>query len=108
MTEDSQTKGFNKKQLYFIRRDGSILRRGYKGNNVKKADGIAIKLLDYLRVNNRNQFMNLILNSYMYVGETVPSFFNEVFQSDEVFQEVGLAFVTGLLGGFEKENATEA
>lgn len=87
-----------------IRKQGYYLQKAYEGNNVKKVNGIALKLLDDLRANNRDLFMNRVLNSYMYANKPIPHFFDEIFDSDERFQEIGLAFTTGLIAVIPGKN----
>lgn len=87
-----------------IRKQGYFLQKAYEGNNVKKVNGIALKLLDDLRANNRDLFMNRVLNSYMYANKPIPHFFDQIFDSDERFQEIGLAFTAGLIAVIPGKN----
>lgn len=81
---------------------GYFLRKDY-GDSVDKLNGIAYRLLNSLKTNNKDAFMDTLLNCYLYVKSPVPKVFLEVFSSDEDFKTIGYAFVAGLIEG-KKEN----
>ncbi|MTI48952.1 MAG: type I-B CRISPR-associated protein Cas8b1/Cst1 [Firmicutes bacterium] len=82
---------------------GYYLREQYKSKMAKdKLSGISYRLLNALKTNNKDMFMDTLLNSYLYAQKTVPQVFIEALQDDEIFKTIGYAFVTGLIEG--KEN----
>lgn len=91
-------------------RQGYFLREAYKRKDpgTSKLSGIAYRLLNALKVNDKDMFMDTVLNCYLYVKKAVPSILLEVLKDDEdVFKTVGYAFVSGLIEGQEvtKNNA---
>ncbi|SCG82198.1 hypothetical protein DW1_0588 [Proteiniborus sp. DW1] len=84
---------------------GYFLRKDY-GDSVDKLNGIAYRLLNSLKTNNKDSFMDTLLNCYLYVKSPVPKVFLEVFSSDEDFKTIGYAFVAGLIEG-KKENIND-
>ncbi|MDY3705997.1 type I-B CRISPR-associated protein Cas8b1/Cst1 [Vagococcus lutrae] len=82
-------------------------KKGY--DNPNKVSGISYKLLNALKIGNRDEFMNVILNCYAYLNQQVPQFFNRVFENDESFKTVGYSFVAGIIGPMEmNENGGKA
>lgn len=91
-------------------RQGYFLREAYKKKDpaTSKLSGIAYRLLNALKVNDRDMFMNTVLNCYLYIKEAVPKVLLEVLKDDEdAFKAVGYAFVSGLIDSKEitKNNA---
>ncbi|GCF92694.1 hypothetical protein NRIC_05850 [Enterococcus florum] len=84
------------KELENIRRDGYFFKQEYANRN--KADSVGLRLLNSLKANNRDAFMDMLLNSYMYLNKQVPRYFTEVFLDEERFKTIGYAFVTGMIG----------
>lgn len=84
------------KELEKIRRDGYFFKQEYANKN--KADSVGLRLLNALKANNRDAFMDMLLNSYMYLNKQVPKYFTEVFLDDERFKTIGYSFVTGMIG----------
>lgn len=84
------------KELERIRRDGYFFKQEYANKN--KADSVGLRLLNALKANNRDAFMDMLLNSYMYLNKQVPKYFTEVFLDDERFKTIGYSFVTGMIG----------
>lgn len=84
---------------------GYYLRQEYKLKGAKdKLSGISYRLLNALKTNNRNMFMDTLLNCYLYSQKTVPSIFLEALKDDELYKTIGYAFVTGLIEGKEITN----
>lgn len=69
-----------------------------------KRAGFNYKVLNALKTNNRDAFMDIILNSYSYLGKVIPDFFLESFTSDETFKTVGYAFMVGVNGAIEQDD----
>lgn len=91
-------------------RQGYFLREAYKKKDpgTSKLSGIAYRLLNALKVNDRDMFMDTVLNCYLYVKKSVPPILLEALKDDEdAFKTIGYAFVSGLIEGQEitKNNA---
>lgn len=85
---------------------GYYLRDQYKNKGAKdKLNGIAYRLLNALKTNNKDMFMDTLLNCYLYAQKTVPQIFVEALKDDETFKTIGYAFVTGVIEG--KENTDQ-
>lgn len=86
----------SQEEISKIRQIGWHFKKGY--DNPEKPKGIVYKLLNALKMNDRNQFMDVILNCYAYLNRQVPSVFNQIFINDETFKTIGYAFLTGVIG----------
>lgn len=89
-------KELEKDELDKIRSDGYFLKKEYANKN--KADSIGLRLLNALKANNKDAFMDMLLNSYMYLNKKVPKYFTDIFLDDERFKTIGYCFVTGMIG----------
>jgi len=86
-------------------RDGYFLRKEYKDRKAEsKLNGISYRLLNALKVNSKDMFMDTILNCYLYVQKTVPQIFLDGLTDDIAFKTIGYAFVSGLIEGKEVIN----
>lgn len=83
-------------QGYFLR-----MEYGNKGAE-SKLIGISYRLLNALKVNSKDRFMDTVLNCYLYTKKAVPSILLEGLKDDIAFKTIGYAFVSGLIEG--KEN----
>jgi CRISPR-associated protein Cst1 len=86
---------------------GYYLRQEYKKKGSdKKLEGISYKLLNSLKTNNNGMFMDVIINSYLYAGQQIPSFFTDCLKSNVELKTIGYAFVSGLVDGedYKKNN----
>ncbi|WP_159721616.1 type I-B CRISPR-associated protein Cas8b1/Cst1 [Enterococcus sp. CSURQ0835] len=83
-------------KLERIRKDGYLFKLGYENKN--KATSIGYRMLNALKANDKDGYMDVLLNSYMYLGKIVPPYFNEIFLNDEHFKTIGYTFLTGLIG----------
>lgn len=83
------------------RNEGKNLRLNY-GKNTDKLSGISYRLLNALKVNDTDAFMDTVLNCYLYVKKSVPPILLEVLKDDDSFKTIGYAFISGLIEG--KEN----
>lgn len=88
-------------KLTKVRGCGMHVRMGYDNKN--KAKSLAYKMLEAIRTNNIDRFMELLLNAYLYLDKTVPKIFIETQSETEVFKEYAFAFIAGLIGNSEKE-----
>lgn len=91
------------------KRAGEKLRYKYVDKHAEnKLPGICYRLLNALKTSNSGMFMDVILNSYLYVRDQVPNVITDVLGQEKSFSTMGYAFVAGLIEGTDmKENATE-
>lgn len=87
-------------ELDKIRSTGWYFRQSYENN--RKVDGIVYKLLNALKINNRDGFMDVVLNCYSYQRKQVPKWFVQIFKDDETFKTIGYSFVAGIIGDENK------
>lgn len=81
-------------------RAGYYLRKDYSEKGAdNKLPGICYRLLNALKTNNSEFFMDVILNCYLYVNTTVPKVITEVLGDEKNFSTMGYAFVAGLIDG---------
>lgn len=84
---------------------GYYLREKYKEKGaVDKLNGISYRLLNSLKINNKDMFMDTLLNCYLYAQKSVPKVFLDALKDEEYFKSIGYAFVTGLIEGKEDIN----
>lgn len=77
---------------------GYHLRENYKSKDAdNKLAGISYRLLNALKTDNKDMFMDVVLNCYLYVKKQVPKIIVEALKDDDVFKTVGYAFVAGLI-----------
>lgn len=82
---------------------GYFLREEYRNKKaVSKLNGISYRLLNALKVNSKDMFMDTVLNCYLYTSKSVPPVLLEGLKDDIAFKTIGYAFVSGLIEG--KEN----
>ncbi|EUJ23986.1 CRISPR-associated protein Cst1 [Listeria grandensis FSL F6-0971] len=91
----------SKGRIWHINKCGNEFKKAYPEH---KRGGFNYKMLNALKTNNRDAFMDIILNSYSYLGKTIPDFFLESFTSDETFKTVGYAFMVGVNGAIETDD----
>lgn len=97
-----------KKELKTYSAAGYGLRRSYIEKGAQnKLNGIAYKLLNALKTNNTDSFMDTLLNCYLYVNKEVPTFMIQCLDDEEAYKTIGYAFVTGLIDG-EKKRQNES
>ncbi len=83
---------------------GFFLRKQYKDKgSVDKLTGISYRLLNSLKTNNINSFMDTVLNCYLYTKESVPKVIVDSLKDEEQFKTIGYAFVAGLIEGKASE-----
>ncbi len=83
---------------------GYYLRQKYRSRgSVDKLNGISYRLLNALKTNNVNSFMDTILNCYLYVKESIPKIIVDVLKDEEQFKTIGYAFVAGLIEGRQED-----
>lgn len=96
------------KKIYAMKQLGLTLKKGYKDRaEVNKIQGIAYRLLNYLKTKNTNGFLDVVINCHMHIGSEVPTLFVECIDDVERFQAYGYAFLLGFTGE-EYRKKTEA
>lgn len=79
---------------------GKKLREKYRSKGaVDKLSGISYRLLNSLKTNNVDSFMDTLLNCYLYVKSSVPEIFLDTLKNEEKFKTIGYAFVAGIVEG---------
>lgn len=79
---------------------GYYLREGYRSKGtIDKLNGISYRLLNALKTNNVDSFMDTLLNCYLYAKLPVPEVFLDALRNEEQFKTIGYAFVAGLIEG---------
>lgn len=86
-----------------MRSCGAIIREEYAKFNENKSQALAYHMLDALRANNVKRFMDLLLNTYLYLNKIVPRTFIDSQTNIQVFEQYGYAFVAGLIGKIDKD-----
>ena len=77
---------------------GRNLKEKYEAKKAEhKLQGICYRLLNGIKTNNISMTMDTILNCYLYCDEAVPKIIMEMMENEEVFKEIGYAFISGLL-----------
>lgn len=86
---------------------GRNLKERYEQKGAEhKLQGICYRLLNGIKTNNISMTMDTILNCYLYCDEGVPKIVMEMMGDEEIFKEVGYAFISGLLSIKYDENNT--
>lgn len=82
--------------IYHLGNDMRKILKERKAEN--KINGIAYRLLNAVRTNDKSTFMNVILRVYIGYDLEVPKSFVNTLESAEMFQIIGHSFINGLLG----------
>ncbi|GAJ25657.1 hypothetical protein JCM15457_533 [Liquorilactobacillus sucicola DSM 21376 = JCM 15457] len=80
--------------------------KGYKANP-NKAKTLAYQLLQALKIQNQETFMNKLLNCYLYQQKIVPTEFVQQMGKPEEFNQLGYAFVAGLISKEEERGVQD-
>ena len=95
----------NEEDLRKCRSYGIKIREGYANKaNEKKSQTLAYRMLESLKNDNFDRFMDLLLNAYLYLGMIVPKEFINNQNNSQVFKQYGYAFTAGLIGSKDTEN----
>lgn len=90
LTDNSRSSG------YYLRRDYN----NYMNNDFKRVDNrmksITYKMTNALKTNNSGSFMDVLINSYAYVGQPIPMHLVEALKDKDSLRTVGYAFVAGI------------
>ncbi|EAD5326034.1 type I-B CRISPR-associated protein Cas8b1/Cst1 [Listeria monocytogenes] len=85
------------RDLTNAQKSGGDFKQAYVDKNSEnKVSSITYKLLNALKLNDKNGFMDILLNSYSYLGKPVPIVFMSSFSSKETFKSIGYAFMIGV------------
>lgn len=77
-------------------------------NAKNKIQSISYKLLNSLRIGDTNQFMDVLIRTYMAYGEEIPSSFVKTLSDKETFYALGYSFLNGFLSeGNDEKNELE-
>ncbi|MCW0823307.1 type I-B CRISPR-associated protein Cas8b1/Cst1 [Clostridioides difficile] len=89
------------KKLRKIYESGCEIHDYYIDKNAKnKIEGITYKILNLIKVGNKNDFMQTILRIFSPSEKTPPEEILQIFVEEDLdFESVGYAFVTGLISG---------
>lgn len=108
-----QRRGGKRKMAYYFdiekaKESGAKLRKAYinKGSE-NKLGGIIYRLLNALRIKDTAKFMDTLISSHLYIGETISNTFVSALGSIETFQTIGYAFLLGLQGEAVKNMGNE-
>ncbi|WGS65320.1 type I-B CRISPR-associated protein Cas8b1/Cst1 [Marinitoga aeolica] len=103
LSEVKDMKDFNESEVKQANYYGYLMRQYYlsKGSE-HKLSGISYKLLNALKVNNKDSFMDTLLNCYLYVDKPVPKIIIEALDNNDIFKSVGYAYIAGLFGEYKK------
>ena len=94
----------SEKELWHIYNRGLKLSQELRKKNAEnKIQSISYKLLNALRIGNTNQFMDVLVRTYMAYGQEIPSSFVKAVSDKEAFYSLGYSFLNGLLGKENKE-----
>ena len=87
------------KQLWKIYHIGLDLRKKYYETKAEnKLTTISYKLLNSLKIGNINQFMDILMRTYMAQNMEIPSIFIKSLSNLDDFYAIGYSFLNGLLG----------
>ena len=96
----------SEKKIHAMKQLGLKLKKGYRGKDAEnKIQGIAYRLLNFLKTKNTNGFLDVVINCHMHIGAEVPTLFVECIDDEERFQAYGYAFLLGFTGEEYKKNS---
>lgn len=91
--------------LKLSKNSGFYFRKAYEERKAEnKINGIAYRLLNALKTNNKHMFMDTLINCYLYIKQSVPKVFVDGMKDDYEFKSVGYAFVAGMTNEAKKNN----
>ncbi|SHH57772.1 type I-B CRISPR-associated protein Cas8b1/Cst1 [Thermosipho atlanticus] len=68
-----------------------------KRDSVNKIPGIAYRLLNSLKVEKFDQFLDILLNCYLYVNKDIPKLIIDTLYDKELFKIVAYSFIAGMI-----------
>lgn len=91
----------NDKKLRVIYYLGCDVHDHYVNENSKnKIDGVSYKLLNSVKVGNKNDFMDTVIRIFMSAKKQIPEFILDIeVEKDLDFESIGHAFISGLVSG---------
>ncbi|WP_051534092.1 type I-B CRISPR-associated protein Cas8b1/Cst1 [Desulfitibacter alkalitolerans] len=86
---------------------GQELKKRYSRKDAEhKLPGICYRLLNALKTSNKDMFMDVILNCYLYVKSPVPDVITNALSDEKDFSSMGYAFVSALIDETDKQANT--
>jgi len=87
------------KHIWHIYHLGNDMQKKLKEKQSEnKINGIAYRLLNAVRANDKSTFLNVLLRLYIGYDMEVPKNFVNTLESEEKFQIIGYSYINGLLG----------
>jgi CRISPR-associated protein Cst1 len=84
---------------------GYLVRIKYQEKDSEnKLPGICYRLLNALKTSNKNMFMDVALNCYLYIKSSVPWVITDSLSNDKDFSTMGYAFVASLIDDSDKKS----
>jgi CRISPR-associated protein Cst1 len=108
-----QRRGGNRKMAYYFdiekaKESGVKLRRAYiNKSSENKLGGIVYRLLNALRIKDTAKFMDTLISSHLYIGESISNTFVSALGNIDTFQTIGYAFLLGLQGELQKNTSND-
>jgi len=97
-----------KKHIWHVYYLGNEMRQELTNRDAKnKINGIAYRLLNAVRANDKNTFLNVLLRLYIGYDKEVPSTLVNTLESEDKFQIIGHSYVNGLLGQSKNEKSNQ-
>ncbi len=97
----------DEKSLWRMYHSGNKLAELFRQNNKEnKIPSVAYKLLNALRISDVEQFMDILIRTYMAFNQEIPSLFVKTINDKNTFYAFGYSFLNGLLGK-QKEVSNE-
>ncbi len=90
--------GVSEKELWAVYNRGKELAQKHLSEEAEnKIPTIAYRLLNALRTDDRNTFMDTLMRTYMHLNMAVPSIFVKALDDRAAFHPIGYSFINGLL-----------
>lgn len=98
-TVNQKSLNMEAKQIWYIYSLGNNMRSTLTERQAEnKINGLAYRLLNAVRANDRSTFLNVLLRLYIGYGQEVPKTLVTILESEEKFQIIGHSYINGLLG----------
>lgn len=95
LTNNSRNAGYYLRKNYM-----SFMADAKRVENRMKS--ITYKMTNALKTNNSGSFMDILINTYAYIGASIPMYLVEALKDNEKLRIVGYAFVAGI-NSFEND-----
>jgi len=91
--------------VYYLGNEMQKILEEKKAEN--KKNGIAYRLLNAVRANDKSTFLNVLLRLYIGYNKEVPTSLVNTLESEEKFQVIGHSYINGLLGERKDDKADQ-